>query len=145
VKLIKLVFIICLASILSAAYVYGQTIEVERDVVTVWDQYARCEETMKYRPCFGVLSDAARRGWSQQHRVTNADEYEQQKLRNDYADLRLTLLRANRSGATVTLRVLASGLNEGRSFLTYQEYVLVREQGRWKIDHVQVQGKTVLP
>ena len=144
-KLINFIFITCLSSILWAACVYGQTIEVEREVVTVWDQYARCEESMKYRPCFGLLSGAARRGWSQQHRVTNSDEYEQQKLRNDYAGLRLTLLRANWSDATVILRVLASGLNEGRSFLTYQEYVLVREQGRWKIDHVQVQGKTVLP
>jgi hypothetical protein len=143
--LLIVIFITCLSAILSAAYVHGQTTGVERDVLTVWEQYARCEETMKYRSCFGVLSDAARRGWLQQHRVTNSDEYEQQKLRNDYADLTLTLLQANRSGATVMLRVLASGLNEGRSFRTYHEYVMAREQGRWKLDHVQVQGKTRLP
>jgi hypothetical protein len=135
----------CLLSIVSAAYGHEQTTYVERGALTAWEQYARCEETMKYRSCFDDLSNAARRGWSQQHGVTNSDEYEQQKLRNDYADLRLTLLRANRSGATVILRVLASGLNEGRSFLTYQEYILVREQGRWKIDGVQMQGKSLLP
>ncbi len=135
----------CLMLTVSPAYGHAQTADVERSALVVWDQYARCEETMTYRSCFDLLSDAARRGWTQQRGATNSDEYEHQKLRNDYADLRLTLLRANRSGATVTLRVLASGLNEGRPFLTYQEYVLVRERGRWKIDRVEVQGKVVLP
>src|SRR6266542_5635303 len=95
----------CVVLIVSPAYGHVQTTDIERSALAVWDQYARCEETMAYRSCFNVLSDTARGGWAQQRGVTNADEYERQKLRNDYADLRLTLLRANRNGATVTLRV----------------------------------------
>jgi hypothetical protein len=100
---------------------------------------------MTYRSCFDILSDAARLRWSQQRGITSADGYERQKQRNDYATLRLTLLRAQRAGTTVILRVLASGANEGRSFLTYQEYFLVRERGGWKIDRIEVDGKSQLP
>jgi hypothetical protein len=134
-----------LLSLVAPPYGYGHTADVERGALAVWGQYARCEETMKYRSCFDALSNAARRGWSQQRGVTNSSEYEREKLRNDYADLRLTLLQANRSDASVILRVLASGLNEGRPFSTYQEYILVRAEGRWKIDRVQVHGKAELP
>ena len=126
-------------------YGWGQTAEVDRSALTVWEQYAQCEETMTYRSCFDQLSDAARRGWADQQRILNADEYERYKLMNDYADLRLTLLRATRRGEAVNLRVLASGMNEGRPFLTYQEYVLVRERGRWKMDRREVHGKPQLP
>ncbi len=139
------ILVTCGLLTVSPAYGRGLTTDVERSALVAWDQYTRCEETLTYRPCFDLLSAAARRGWTQQRGVTNSNEYEEQKLRNDYADLRLTLLHAKRSGATVTLRVLVSGLNEGLPFLTYQEYVLVRERGRWKIDRVEVQGKVMLP
>jgi hypothetical protein len=84
-----------LALALLPSHAWGQPADIERTVLTVWEQYAQCEETMTYRSCFDLLSDAARRGWAQQG-ITNQDEYERYKLRNDYADLRLTLLRANR-------------------------------------------------
>jgi hypothetical protein len=48
-------------------------------------------------------------------------------------------------GEAVNLRVLVSGMNEGRSFLTYQEYVLVRERGHWKLDRREMHGKADLP
>jgi len=126
---------------------YGQppTTNIDRTALAVWDRYANCEETMTYSACFDLLSDAARRGWAQQRRITSVDGYESYKQRNDYANLRLTLLGANRKGAAVILRVLASGMNEGRSFLTFQEYFVVRESGGWKVDRLEVDGKVQLP
>lgn len=110
----------------------------------VWRQYAECEKTRQFRPCFRLLSKGALRLWEDQGIKTDDQYYDvkgSEEIRFD--DFKVLNVQRTRQQSIITTR--ATGGGERGTFDAQIEYVLVQENGEWKVDTIIEGNKKYLP
>jgi hypothetical protein len=115
-----------------------------RGALQVWQKYAQCEKTREFRPCFGFLSKGALRIWAAKG-VKTDEHYRDDKGSEEIQFSDVKVLGVRRRGEKITITARARGGGERGPFEARREYILVRENGDWKIDLIMEGTVKYLP
>lgn len=110
----------------------------------VWRQYAECERTRQFRPCFRLLSQGALRLWEEKG-VKTDDQYYDVKGSEEIGFSDFKVLNVQRTGGQIIITTRATGGGERGTFEAQIEYVFVQENGEWKMDTIIEGNKKYLP
>lgn len=122
----------------------GQPGDHRTAAVQAWRRYTDCQLSQQYVPCFEYISTDARRRWAEQGRSTAA-QYAERKAAEQiwFRRFRLVDMRIEGEKALLTARVEGGG--ERGAWVERIEYLLVRENGGWKIDAIRERTTLYLP
>jgi hypothetical protein len=115
------------------------------NALKVWNQYVRCLKDRRFKPCFGLLSGNTLQIWRELYGVTTGAQYADVKGSEEvaYTDVQMTTIR--RQGPRIIITARAQGVGEGGAFVSEKEFVLVNENGEWRIDEIKEGGIDYLP
>ena len=110
----------------------------------VLEDYAVCERTRRFAPCWTLLSKRVQAEWARQGRGTVADYSAARGAAEPaYSDVRVMQIR--RSPSRVVFVVQATRGAEKDALPDRVEYAVLREGDRWKIDGRRVGQSETTP
>lgn len=112
--------------------------------VEAWRKYTQCQLSRQYAPCFDHISTDARRRWAEQGRKAAA-QYAEAKAFEEIWFRRFQLIDVKIEGERAILTVRVEGGGDHGEFRERVEYLLVREDGGWKIDAIRERQTLYLP
>lgn len=110
----------------------------------VWQRYTQCEKTREFRPCFTLLSKDTLRIWEERG-VKTADEYRDDKGSGEVWFTDFKVLNVGRSDGKIVITARARGGGERGAFEVQREYILVPENGDWKLEMIREGTVRYLP
>ncbi len=114
------------------------------DAVEAWRRYTDCQLSQQYVPCFDHISTDARRRWAEQGWSTAA-QYAERKAAEQIWFRRFRLIDMKIDGARAVLTARVAGGGEQGAWVERLEYLLVHEDGGWKIDAIRERTTLYLP
>jgi hypothetical protein len=112
--------------------------------VEAWRKYTQCQLSRQYALCFPHISTDARRRWAEQGRKAAA-QYAEAKASEEIWFRRFQLIDVKIEGERAILTVRVEGGGDHGEFRERVEYLLVREDGGWKIDAIRERQTLYLP
>ena len=124
----------------------GSSQAEDRDrAMKVWSRYVQCLKDRRFEACFGLLSRNVLETWRKQHGVTTSAKYAEVKGTEEITYTELRTIRVKRVGLHILIVARVRGSGERGAFVSETEFVLVKENGNWRIDRMSEGGVDYLP